>query len=147
MTAGHVPAIAAIERACFPDPWSETSLAEELHVPSAVFLTALIQGQVAGYMGAHHLGDCAYVCNVAVSPVYRGRGVASKLIEAHIVRAGQAGLHEISLEVRTSNTAARALYEKSGFIRLGTRPNFYDNPRENAEIYTLYLNKVNPSVT
>ena len=44
MTAGHVPAIAAIERACFPDPWSETSLAEELHVPSAVFLTCSFPG-------------------------------------------------------------------------------------------------------
>lgn len=139
MAAEHIPAIAAIEKECFSVPWSEKALAEELRVPSAVFLTAITEGQVAGYMGVHHLGDCAYVCNVAVLPRFRRRSVASALIEAHIAKAREGGMNEISLEVRTSNAAARALYEKFGFVRLGTRPNFYTSPRENAEIYTKYL--------
>lgn len=139
MTAGHVAAIAAIERQCFSEPWSEKALAEELNVPSAVFLTALAGESVAGYMGVHHLGDCAYVCNVAVSPEYRRRSVASALIGAQIDSARRAGMSEISLEVRTSNAAARALYEKFGFTLIGTRPNFYSSPKENAEIYTLRL--------
>ena len=139
MTAAHIPAIAAIERQCFSVPWSEKSLAEELDVPSAVFLTALIDGQVAGYMGVHHLGDCAYVDNVAVSPEFRRRSAASGLIEAHISKAREAGMSEISLEVRSSNIAARKLYEKFGFKHIGTRPHFYTEPKENAEIYTLDL--------
>ncbi len=141
MKAAHIPQIARIEAECFSTPWSEKALAEELNVPSAVFLVAISRGTVAGYMGVHHLGDCAYVCNVAVSQAFRRRGVASRLIEAHIALAREAGMEEISLEVRTSNTAAKALYEKFGFEHLGTRPDFYSQPRENAEIYTLYLTK------
>ena len=141
MAATHLPAIAELEKICFSEPWSEKALAEELDVPSAVFLTALIGGQVAGYMGAHHLGDCAYVCNVAVFPSFRRCSVASALIQAHIRKAKEAGMSGISLEVRTSNAAARALYEKFGFRHLGTRPKFYSSPVENAEIYTLSLTK------
>ena len=139
MTEERISDIAAIERECFSEPWSEKALAEELDVPSAVFLAAVVGGKTAGYMGVHHLGDCAYVCNVAVSPEFRRRSVASALIGAQITRARQAGMHEISLEVRSSNAPARALYEKFGFQRLGTRPNFYSQATENAEIYSLYL--------
>ena len=139
MTEEHIPTIAHIERACFSEPWSEQALSEELGVPSAVFLTALLDGRVAGYMGAHHLGDCAYVCNVAVSPEYRRRTVASALVGAQIAAARNAGMGEITLEVRSSNQPARALYEKFGFTRLGTRPGFYSNPKENAEIYSLFF--------
>ena len=139
MNETHIHAIAEIEKQCFSEPWSEKALAEELSVPSAVFLTALMDGQVAGYMGVHHLGNCAYVCNVAVFPEYRRRSAASALMEAQIQKARACGMNEITLEVRTSNAAARALYEKFGFVRLGTRPNFYSSPKENAEIYSLYL--------
>ena len=139
MTEEHIPTIAHIERACFSEPWSEQALSEELGVPSAVLLTALLDGRVAGYMGTHHLGDCAYVCNVAVSPEYRRRTVASALVGAQIAAARNAGMGEITLEVRSSNQPARALYEKFGFTRLGTRPGFYSNPKENAEIYSLFF--------
>ena len=137
MNESHIPAIAEIERSCFSTPWSEKALAEELGVASAVFLTAAVNGTVAGYMGAHHLGDCAYVCNVAVSPEFRRRYVASALIAAQTDAARAAGMREMTLEVRASNAPARALYEKFGFVHVGTRPNFYSGPKENAEIYTL----------
>ena len=52
MNASHIAEIAEIERQCFSEPWSEKSLAEELNVPSAVFLTALAGGRVAGYCRA-----------------------------------------------------------------------------------------------
>lgn len=139
MTAEHVPSIARIEAECFSTPWSQQSLTDELNVSAAVFITALIDGDVAGYMGMHHLGDVGYVCNVAVAPGFRRRGVASALIRAQIKYARANALSEISLEVRSSNEPARALYEKFGFVRLGTRPNFYNNPKENAEIYSLFL--------
>lgn len=139
MAAEHIHSIAEIEKQCFSTPWSEQALTEELDVSAAVFLTALTGGQVAGYMGLQMAGGVGYVCNVAVSPHFRRRGVASALIQAQIDLAKVNGLSEISLEVRSSNAAARALYEKFGFVRLGTRPNFYSNPQENAEIYSLFF--------
>lgn len=139
MAAEHISAIAQIEKACFSTPWSEKALREELDVPAAHFVTALVNGTVAGYMGMQLAGDVGYVCNVAVSPDFRRCGVASALVAAQMAYAKAAGLSEISLEVRSSNTAARGLYEKLGFVWLGTRPRFYREPEENAEIYSLYL--------
>ncbi|MGN0473612.1 MAG: ribosomal protein S18-alanine N-acetyltransferase [Acutalibacteraceae bacterium] len=139
MAAEHISAIASIERECFSAPWSEKALAEELDVPSAVFVTALADGEVAGYVGMHHLDDVGYICNVAVSSDYRGMGIGGQLLEYLIDYARKNSLSEITLEVRTSNQAARKLYEKSGFERLGTRPNFYSNPKENAEIYSRFF--------
>lgn len=138
MRPEHIPAIARIEESCFSTPWSEKALTEELDVPSAVFLTALAGDTVAGYMGMQVAGGVGYVCNVAVSPGFRRRGVASALIQAQTDYARGHSLSEITLEVRSSNAAARALYEKLGFTRLGTRPNFYSQPVENAEIYSFY---------
>lgn len=139
MAAAHIHAIAEIEKECFSTPWSEQALAEELDVPAAVFLTSLTDNEVAGYMGMQIAGGVGYVCNVAVSPAFRRRGVASALIQAQINYAKENGLSEISLEVRSSNAAARALYEKFGFVRLGTRPHFYSNPKEDAEIYSIFF--------
>ncbi len=139
MTSEHISAIAAIERECFSTPWSEKALEEELNVPSAIFITALDNGSVAGYVGMHHLGDVGYICNVAVSSEYRHKGIAGALLEHLIDYALRNSLSEITLEVRTSNEAARKLYEKFGFKRLGTRPNFYTNPKENAEIYSRFF--------
>ncbi len=139
MSEEHIAALAAIEQQCFSTPWSAQSLREELEIPSAVFRVALVDGTVAGYMGMQDAGDVAYVCNIAVSPDYRRQGVATALIEAQCENARLMMIRELSLEVRTSNREARALYEKIGFQYIGTRPHFYSHPSENAEIYTLYL--------
>lgn len=135
----HIDSIAAIEVECFSVPWSKKSLAEELNVSSAVFNTALVENNVAGYIGMHHLDDVGYICNIAVSSNYRRMGIASALLKSQINYAKSHALSEITLEVRTSNEAARQLYEKFGFKRLGTRPNFYNNPKENAEIYSKFF--------
>lgn len=144
MAEEHISAIAAIETECFSTPWSEKALAEELDVPAAHFVTALVNGTVAGYMGMQMAGDVGYVCNVAVSPDFRRCGVASALVAAQMEYAKAADLSEISLEVRSSNAAARGLYEKLGFVWLGTRPRFYREPEENAEIYSFYLDSPDP---
>ena len=141
MNERHIKAIAELERQCFSDPWSEDSLREELKQPFSVFLVAESDGEVAGYAGAQHLGDCAYICNVAVSPAFRRKGIALRLVREHIRRAAEAGMSEITLEVRTSNQPARELYEKCGFEQIGARPGFYSDPKENAEIYTKNLLK------
>ena len=138
MEPAHIPAIAQIERECFSTPWSEAALTEELTLPAAHFVTALADGTVTGYMGMQVAGDVGYVCNVAVSPDFRRRGVASALIQAQINYAAEHGIQELSLEVRSSNTPARTLYEKMGFVHLGTRPHFYRDPEEDAEIYSFY---------
>ena len=80
--------------------------------------------------------DQGYITNVAVRPEYRRQGVASQLLEVFARFAQGRGLAFLSLEVRASNAAARALYEKHGYVQAGLRRNYYEHPREDAVIMT-----------
>ena len=52
---GHIPAIAAAERQCFSDPWSENLLRQELQNPLSRWFVLLLGGQVAGYAATLHI--------------------------------------------------------------------------------------------
>lgn len=134
MAEAHLSALAELEAQCFSSPWSEEALREELGNPCAHFLTALCDGEVAGYLGCHHIGDEGFVTNIAVFPAFRRRGIARALVEAALGEP----IASLSLEVRVSNDAAIALYESLGFVNMGRRPRFYSHPTEDAFIYSYY---------
>ena len=128
----HLGAIAALEALCFDEPWSEQSLSLLLG-DSAMGLACLNgQGEPVAYVGMMTVLDEGQITNVATHPLYRRRGLADKLISALVRQARDRGLSTLSLEVRESNTAAIALYEKHGFSVAGRRNYFYKNPREHA---------------
>ena len=79
--------------------------------------------------------DEGYIDNVAVRPSCRRMGLGDRLLDVFI-RFGQANLAFLTLEVRPSNTPAVALYEKNGFKEVGRRPNYYDDPKEDALLLT-----------
>ena len=136
MDRSHIKEIAQLERECFSDPWSEASLEEELYNPLASFIVAQRpDGAVLGYAGLHAVMDEGYIDNIAVAPDARRHGVASSLLDV-FCRFGEVNLSFLTLEVRKSNAAAIALYEKHGFQRAGLRPGYYQRPREDAVIMT-----------
>ena len=136
MDRSHVDQIAALERACFSTPWSETQLEDALYNDNACFIVAEDgEGGVLGYAGLHVVLDEGYIDNVAVEQAARRHGVASALLDV-FCRFGQANLAFLTLEVRASNTAAIALYQKHDFAQVGLRKNYYTNPREDAIIMT-----------
>ena len=123
MDRSHLAAVAALERLCFTTPWTEAMLEEELYNDTASFIVAQrADGEVLGYAGLHVILDEGYIDNVAVRPEYRRQGVADRLLDV-FCRFGQARLAFLTLEVRPSNTAAVALYEKHGFREAGRRKN------------------------
>ena len=136
MDRSHLAAVAALERLCFTTPWNEAMLEEELYNDTASFIVAQrADGEVLGYAGLHVILDEGYIDNVAVRPEYRRQGVADRLLDV-FCRFGQARLAFLTLEVRPSNTAAVALYEKHGFAEAGRRKNYYENPTEDALLLT-----------
>ena len=126
--------VADIERICFAHPWSKQDLKNQLDLDTSHFLVAVEDGRAVGYMGLQIFSGEGYVTNVAVLPQYRQRGIAKALID----KALQNDMCFITLEVRESNTPAIRLYEKAGFKNVGTRPNFYTDPVENAIIMTKF---------
>lgn len=136
MKKEHAAVLAELEAVCFSRPWSEKALAEEADSPDTCFLVAEDNGTVFGYCGMHcACGEC-YMDNVAVFPQYRGRGVATALLNALIEEAKKRGGEFISLEVRPSNENAVRLYKKLGFCEVGRRKGFYADPAEDALILT-----------
>ncbi len=139
MTAAHIPAIAALETACFAEPWSAAALTDELTNPHAVFLVATDGERVLGYAGCHHVADEGYIDNVATHPDARRQGVAKALMAALDAYGREQGLYRLTLEVRASNAAAIALYAGAGYVCDGVRPGFYRKPTEDAAIYSYYF--------
>ena len=139
MDAEHIEQLAELEQISFGEPWSVEGLLEELSNPTAVFRVALVDGQVAGYVGMHHIVDEGYVTNIAVFPQYRRRGVATKLMKTLMKYAKDNEMSMLSLEVRPSNEAARKLYEDLGFSEEGRRKGFYRDPAEDGLIMTRFF--------
>ena len=134
MKEDHVAQVAALERQCFADPWSEGSIASELYNPLSLWLVAEQDGAVCGYVGSQTVLDETDMMNIAVHPDCRRQGIAAALIDELIVHLKERGSHILRLEVRQSNAPAIALYETMGFTQLGLRKNYYRNPKENALI-------------
>lgn len=134
MSHTHVAQIADLEALCFSAPWSESSVSSELMNPLSLWIVALDGQVVAGYVGSQSVLGEADMMNLAVRPEYRRQGVGEQLVESLIDRLRDSGVHSLTLEVRTSNDPALALYKKLGFIQVGCRPRYYANPKEDALI-------------
>lgn len=134
MNESHVPFVAELEKICFSDPWSENSVASELNNKLAFWLVAEEEGRVAGYIGSQTVCNETDMMNVAVHPDFRRRGIAEALVNALVEELKIMESHCLTLEVRTSNAPAIALYEKLMFAEIGRRKNYYRNPREDALI-------------
>ena len=134
MGAQHVAQVAALEKLCFSDPWSEKSIGSELENPLSLWLVAEEEGAVWGYVGSQTVMGETDTMNVAVHPHRRNQGIATALIVGLVEELLRQGSHCLTLEVRASNETAIRVYERLGFTELGRRKNYYRNPREDALI-------------
>lgn len=135
-----IPQIAEIEKEIFSDPWSEYSLSTCLPDDMHDFYVALDEEEhVLGYISFMNVMDEGYINNVAVREDARHAGIGSALVLESIRRGRERELSFLTLEVRASNDPAIALYEKHGFAEVGRRPGYYEKPREDAILMTLFF--------
>lgn len=127
-----LPQVIAIERRAFTTPWSLAMFVLELSKPSGVCLAAIRDGALVGYLICSRYDRTWHLMNIAVEPVLRRQGLARALLDEMLDRAGPE--EDYTLEVRTSNTPAIALYEQFGFRPAGTRRRYYQDTGEDAMI-------------
>lgn len=165
MTLADVDQVMEIEREAFPTQWPPTSFRRELQNRLAHYFVARddkvrvarpstptrmgwfqrllrskpLQGEaplVVGVGGMWMLYDEAHITTVAVREAYRRQGIGELLLLKTIERGQELGAMTMTLEVRASNLAAQALYEKYGFRRLGVRRGYYSDNHEDGIIMT-----------
>ena len=134
MNASHVSAVAELEKLCFSAPWSERSIASELTNEYSLWLVEERDGVAVAYVGSQSCPPEADVMNVAVAPAFRRQGIGEGLMIALVDALRDKGMESLTLEVRSSNSPAIALYDRLGFTEVGRRPNYYTDPREDALI-------------
>jgi len=117
--------IIEIEKNCFKDPWSSFSFESELTNADSIFLKAIEDDKMIGYIIIRKLLDEFHIMNVAIAPEYRRKGFAQKLIDHMFENLSSGKL--LLLEVRKSNQAAISLYQKNGFTLLHTRKAYYSD--------------------
>lgn len=93
--------------------------------------------QFRGFLCARLVAGEWEIENVAVHPASRRQGIGAQLLQSLRERWQAAAGTALLLEVRESNHAARALYERHGFREVGRRSAYYRNPQEDAVLYTL----------
>jgi [ribosomal protein S18]-alanine N-acetyltransferase len=139
-----LPQVIAIERRAFTSPWSLAMFVLELSKPAGLCLAAVdARGALLGYLICARYDTVWHLMNIAVDPSQLRRGIARTLLEQMIKRAGPE--REYTLEVRTSNAPAIALYERFGFRSAGTRPRYYRDNGEDAVIMWRTLQASSPS--
>lgn len=140
MGVGDLEAVLAIERASFVTPWSRRAFLHELerNRVAEAWVAREAGGStsgpdpVVGYVCLWIVADEVHVTNLAVHPAHRGRGIASRMLVAALVRRRALGARRALLEVRPANIEARRLYRSLGFREVGRRRNYYVDTGEDA---------------
>ncbi|CAN5672932.1 N/A [soil metagenome] len=138
-TRDDLPAVLRTETDSFSTPWSLRTFEALLGRDTVSFQVLEAEGEVAGHGVLWWVGPEAEVANLAVAPEFRGRQGGALLLDALLAAASVRGVETVFLEVRESNRPARSLYATRGFVPVGRRPQYYQNPPEDAVVMNLDL--------
>ncbi len=130
MRRAHIRNIMPIEQQVYPRPWTAQVFIEELEQVRAGkrhYLVGTIDDELVGYGGILYVEQDAHITNVAVHPIWRGRGIATELLLDLSWEAHRRGCVAMTLEVRHTNVSAQHLYQRFGFVPAGVRKKYYEN--------------------
>lgn len=138
-----VPAMSRIERDSFESPWSSEEITKDVTAGGNVYVAVAECGEEkAGYGEIRSVAGEAQIYNIAIAPEFRRNGIGEALLRHMIDKAEEDGCTLVTLEVRSGNNAAMALYEKLGFRVVGRRKGYYSKGKEDAVLMDLDLRKV-----
>jgi ribosomal-protein-alanine N-acetyltransferase len=129
--------VCRIEEVSFMKPWPETFFTYMHGKASDLFLVAIAEGSLLGYVvgeirdiifsGVPHRFKIGHILNIAVDTKLRRRSVGLRLMEEIESRFKNRNATKVTLEVRESNTAARSFYNRCGYDEIGRVRAYYPN--------------------
>lgn len=128
--ATDIPALLLIEAVSFPtDRMTARNFRYAVTQAKGACMVAVQDGRVVGYgqIAVHARTPIGRLSSFAVHPESRRLGVARALLGALEDEAAALGCSAVRLEVRRDNTAALALYLRSGYVQFGQYPDYYED--------------------
>jgi ribosomal-protein-alanine N-acetyltransferase len=142
-----VPALARIERESFDAPWSAEEIKNDIMAGDSVYVAVAESGEEkAGYADMRIISGESQIYNIAIAPEFRKQGIGEALLLHMIDKSRETGCRVMTLEVRSGNEAAMALYRKLGFIEVGRRRAYYQKGGEDAVLMDLELGEADIEV-
>ncbi|MDP2847920.1 MAG: ribosomal protein S18-alanine N-acetyltransferase [Humidesulfovibrio sp.] len=126
-----------LERMCFRTRWTREQFLLGLDRRAFRILGIHERGVLVAYVAFSLIAQEMEIMNIATHPFYRRKGLARRLLAEVLNICRCENALQGFLEVRRSNVGAIDLYEKFGFIQVGTRKNYYPDNNEDALLYRL----------
>ncbi|MGI6032449.1 MAG: tRNA (adenosine(37)-N6)-threonylcarbamoyltransferase complex transferase subunit TsaD [Coriobacteriales bacterium] len=126
MSINDVPEVAELQQRALPeDAWNEGKLFDEIGRYDRSWWVARKDGACVGCAGGQVVDGELCILIVCVDPAERRQGIATRLLERVATDARALAAETITLEVRTDNIGAQALYHRLGLSDVGVRPHYY----------------------
>lgn len=122
MLLADVPKVVQIEAMVQSHPWTFKQFEESVESYQSTIIEH--NGQVVGFCILQPVLDEANLLLMAIDPSQQGKGLGYRLLDQSLSMLHNNPV-QIFLEVRESNLAAIALYEKSCFHQIDIRRNYY----------------------
>lgn len=144
LAAPDVPVLHASLAEWAPAQWSSGgagSAQESAHQFRVLTFRAAGKEELAGIAEFQQIVDEGHLLGIAIVPAMQRRGLGMKLLLAVLEELRGRGCQRCLLEVRSSNSAAQALYQRAHFKHDGTRKDYYPpllpgQPREDALLFS-----------
>jgi len=107
--------------------------------PRRTLLVAQGPRAIHGFLVTRQVGSEWEIENIAVDTSMRRQGLGGRLLNDFLALARSERAETVLLEVRESNTGARAFYQRMGFDQAGRRTAYFSDPAEDAIVYGLRL--------
>jgi ribosomal-protein-alanine N-acetyltransferase len=135
--ADQLEPILAIEQQSFRWPWGRLSFEGELSCRNACNLVVKssengFKDRIIAYAFWRVAAEELHILKIAVAPAWREKRIGTRLTELCLKMGVEHGATSAYLEVRPTNEAAVALYQKLGFNEIGRRHNYYRDSKEDA---------------
>lgn len=124
MTAADLDVVMAIEKRIYPHPWTRGNFFDSLNAGYHCWIVES-GGAIIGYSVVAIAAGEAHLLNLSIAAEWQRQGLGAELLRFIVKLARDDAAERIFLEVRPSNAAARALYQRAGFSEIGVRRAYY----------------------
>ena len=121
----------SLQKICNPEPWSEELI--KAQIKTGITLLAEHEGMPVGFLFARYLNPEIEIQDIGIVPDFRRNGAAKMLMQSLFAQFPEA---DCTLEVRSKNLDAIALYRSQGFKEVGRRRAYYNVPLDDAIVFT-----------